>query len=987
MEAISLTASVIKSLEAVRNMVKENNDLQEKLRNGLEFIKSELTFLSSDAKKVLEDNSLCTKPQEWILQLQDLAYDIEDFIYERRRDPKTSAPVQVLQVALLTHPGPKHLSRLDLFKDRIKEILSRKGRAPAATTATHQLPQQSPCKSGLLVTPRASTSAAHAEPPVGMVRPVNELVELLLEADGDGHQNHVKVISILGRGGLGKTTLARELYSDHRVIERFPRYRRAMVEAPPSSDHVGSTLQAILQQLGYYRTWRGAIQLVVQRLPHQAAAGNDSGNDEQLKNCLQAFLRDKRYLVIFDGVENRKVWDTIRSAFPDNEQGSRLVVTTSIRSIATGCSKGSYLYSMSGLDSDASANLFWAKLGPDNRQPALEEGLRTFFRKCDGLPLALVGTAEYLRGKGEDLNDEHCEDVGDSLGKLLTGEEAAFADTRTALARCCDRVCEPDQKMCMLSVGSFPMGHRINRKTLIRRWIAEDLVAGDFQLGKDRVATGYLDNLLDLGIVESVPCGNNVGDASNKVKWCQVHGVMLEFLVRQSASWNFTTLIEDNKVVRNHQTSWPARRLAVHGAASDKDVQTAGTIRLSHIRSLTARNTNNLMSCLKSCSRLRVLDLESCSWLGNGHLGVICGLLHLRYLSLRRTGVSELPNDIKDLHCLETLDVRQTGVDRLPLEVITLPLLAHLFGKFELPDQLQDESRAGQLKEFFSQKSRLQTLSGFKVVNNQGFELILQHASKLKKVKIWCELPPPPPPPRPPRRGLSAFTKSIITNSFRKTKINVVVPSVADLTGSLASLLEKRFAGSDALDSLSVDFGGHCQDFLGSVLKDPCAVSSIKVCGQMETLPASSTLEKLRNIKKMHLCNTGLLSEALSGLHTLNCLVYLKLVENRISFWEGSFVVKTNGFRSLKQLCFDGPKIPDLEFEQEAKCPLVSLQLICLEPAKKLGVTGIAHLQRLSQVILHPDAPPEKMEAWKQEAIKHKNRPYVQKQPGSSEEA
>jgi disease resistance protein RPM1 len=344
--------------------------------------------------------------------------------------------------------------------------------------------------------------------------------------------------------------------------------------------------------------------------------------------------------------------------------------------------------------------------------------------------------------------------LGDDLRKHLAGEDPAFGKTRTSLAQCCDSLPDYRHKVCMLSVSAYPKGHRINRKSLIRRWIAEGLVVEDAQ---QKVACEYLDKLRDLSIIEPAsPHGNYT-----KMKRCLVHGVMLEYLVQQSVSWNFITLVKEHEVVRNHETSCSARRLSVHGDAGEMDRR---GIDLSRIRSLTVCNTNCRMS-LESCKLLRVLDLEGCGWLSNDHLGVICGLLYLKYLSLRHTQVSELPRAIKDLQCLETLDVRQTQVAKLPLQVLKLPQLLHLFGKFELPHQLEDANTADKLANFFSEESKLQTLSGFKIVNNGGFEVLLLHLRMLRKVKIWCEVPPPSPPP-----PAAASWDRRIRNIFRKKK-------------------------------------------------------------------------------------------------------------------------------------------------------------------------------------------------------------------------
>jgi disease resistance protein RPM1 len=373
------------------------------------------------------------------------------------------------------------------------------------------------------------------------------------------------------------------------------------------------------------------------------------------------------------------------------------------------------------------------------------------------------------------------------------------------------------------------------------------------------------------------------------------------------------------------------------------------------------------------CELLRVLDLEGCTWLENAHLDTICKLLYLKYLSLRSTRVSKLPKKMKDLHCLETLDARDTRIEMLPMEVLRLPQLEHLFGEFELPAELGDDKRKDKLRKFFSEKSRLQTLAGFKIVNNnRGFEQILLHCGKLSKVKIWCKILPPAAAP-PPRRPISKLA------SYFKKK------NVPSLTETLVSSLSARFT---RLDSLSIDFDGICKNFLDSVLKAPSTLSSVKIWGEMESLPNSSTLSMLRNLRELHLSNTGLSSQVLSSLQSLDCLVCLRLTEDRPGLWDdGTFHVEPKKFQSLLRICFHGPELPSVKIEHGGMPRLISLHLVCKEPEKELRVEGITHLQHLNEVMLHPDASEEKMQAWKRAAVEHKNRPYVIKQPSCNVQA
>jgi hypothetical protein len=205
------------------------------------------------------------------------------------------------------------------------------------------------------------------------------------------------------------------------------------------------------------------------------------------------------------------------------------------------------------------------------------------------------------------------------------------------------------------------------------------------------------------------------------------------------------------------------------------------------------------------------------------------------------------------------------------------------------------------------------------------------------------------------------------------------IKDVPSLTESLVSSLATRF---DTLDSLSIDFDGTCKNFLDSVLDAPSKLSSVKIWGKMESLPSSATLSTQRYLRELHLSKTGLSSHVLSRLQSLECLVCLRLTEDLQGPWDdGIFLVEPNKFRSLERISFNGPKLPRVKIEHRGMPCLISLHLICPEPEKELGVTGITHLQHLNEVMLHPDATEEKMQAWKKAAVEHKNRPYVIKQP------
>lgn len=572
-----------------------------------------------------------------------------------------------------------------------------------------------------------------------------------------------------------------------------------------------------------------------------------SFSSEKLVHCF-CFVR---CLIIIDGLQEKGMWYGIRGALSESLPYSRIIVTTSTQSIAAACSPERYIYKMRGLGISESRELFWLELrnraGPT---PALEHALEEFLAKCDGLPLALVSVAKYLREKGENVH-------------LLELGPGAFDELERVLMQCYDSLRGDDHRSCLLYLSIFPKGHCIRRKSLMRRWVAEGLVSGDVTRSAEHVARDHFGELVDKNLIEPVLIGSN----SVIKKSFRVHDVMLDFLVNKAVSKDMVTLIREDEPLHNKEGAHPVRRLSVHGSTTQSG-KIAEAIGLNHVRSLTIRNGG--LFEFQGCQFLRVLDLEGCRGIDDWTLHCICKLILLKYLSLRGSDVCQIRKKIKNLGCLQTLDIRETQVNKLPMEVLVLPNLAYLFGQFELPGELEDEKKS-KVEAFFSKKSVLRIISGFVMDRNGGgSELSLLRMRFLEKVKIWC-------------------------------KHSITIDSE-----DLAYSLQKSISKHNGLKSLSINFGDESINFLDSVLLEgPSMLSSIKLRGRLSRLPNFFTLLALYELQ---LSNTSLSIEDLSGLQQLPQLVYLKLVEGRHAFWGGRFVVKEDGFPSLRPLCFDAPK-------------------------------------------------------------------------------
>lgn len=696
---------------------------------------------------------------------------------------------------------------------------------------------------------------------------------------------------------------------------------------------------------------------------------------------MQCVLRT-RYLVVIDDVDRPEVWQAIKHEFPEEGRSSRIIVTTSVHSVAAECSWGSYVYPMQCLDKDESEEVFRETVGEENRSsPAVQLASEGIIKKCGGLPLALISVADYLRRRGRaecrvagGLTTDHCKSAARALGdKILKGQDAEFSKINRALTQCYNDLPDYVHRSCLLYASMFPRGRPINSKVLLRRWMTEELAVAHGSVTDEEGAKGCLEALIDHCIIEPI----EIKDA--RLARCRVHSIMLEFIIHKAVSKNFVALVDKDELLSYNDgpivDDVRVRRLSVQDS-SKEGVDTATTARgidWSVMRSLTIFGSPLLD--LQVCKLLRVLDLEGCKGFINDDTAIvkaICKQRFLKYLSLRGTDVVHLPPQIQRLEQLETLDIRDTGVKVVPVEVVRLPLLAHLLGRFELAHGIKKE---------IAKQSRLQTLAGVVVTEaDKSFENIILHAGKLRKVKVY----------EATSNTLSSTTRTRSRGSSRSSPM---------------LRLKERFTGSKALQILSIDSSGFSTEFI-SFLEAPCAFTSIKLRGQLESLPDTSTLRELVGLNKLLLISTGLSIEDLSALQCLSCLEYLKLEEDGHGFRGGSFVVKNGGFPSLRRLCFEAPKLPQVRFEEGSMKSLTILDLLCPSPyvpeprfaanfcsfyqvcdpketssSCRLGMAGVSYLENLNEVNLHHSMKESKVRAWKEEAIRHKNKPSVTRQP------
>ncbi|XP_037421820.1 disease resistance protein RGA4-like [Triticum dicoccoides] len=883
-----------------------------KLHRG---VKSDVKFLVKELRMIvgaIDDDELSDTSAAARLSIQDLrelAHGIEDCIDGLMYRATWEQQASFLRRSVRLRP-PKALKtsaqlarEMQRLRQMAREAHERKQRYAADFPAGGQ-PSSS-------ATPPVDESPSSPSDPrildadlVGVDEPIAELLEQLAEVQ----PSRLKVIAVVGFCGLGKTALAAEVYNRETRSERFERH--AWVYAALKSPR--EVLADLLRKLS-------------SDAPScQGKSVLETSDVGQLCAELKQQLVKKRYFIVIDDIRTEDQWKTIKSALPaDKDISSRILVTTTIQSVANACSSSNgYVHKMSRLDKICSKQLLTKKACPDKYSCYKQPDPAEVLKKCDGQPLALVTIGEFLQAKGWPTGPS-CEDVCTQIGYHLENDKS-FEKMRRVLIHNYTTLPSHALKACLLYFGMFPSNRPIRKKSLLRRWLAEGFVEPQpSPSSPDPIAA--FNALMDRNIIEPINLSNN-----DNVKTCQTYGMMREFILHMSVSQNFVTLFCNDKIEPKY-----VRRLSLH-ESSATDADSFSNVDLSLVRSLAIfGKASQTVLDLSKYHLLRVLDLEKCEELKDDHVKDICNLLLLKYLSLG-AGVTTIPRDIVKLKHLVSLDVRRTKVHILHVEVFQLPSLIHLFGKFKLPDIVKPKS---EVHEFLSKgKSNLETLAGFITDRSGGFLHLMGYMNKLSKLKILCESP----------AGCADRT---------------------DLKEAIQQFIEDEKQANIGSRSLSLHFSKCCEELLNS-LKGPCYLSSLKLHGDLAALP--QFVVSLRGLKELCLSSTKLTTGVLEALSNLSYLQYLKLVAHDLD----KFIVRDQAFCRLLRLSLElqCPTFPTIE---EGALPfLVTLQLLCKD-LHGLSDLKIEYLKHLKEVTLDPRVTPTTRRTWEKAAREHPNRPKV----------
>ncbi|KAJ3678693.1 hypothetical protein LUZ60_002496 [Juncus effusus] len=275
------------------------------------------------------------------------------------------------------------------------------------------------------------------------------------------------VVSIVGMGGLGKTTLAEKVYQS---VNHFD-----------------------------FKVWLTVSQefeliTLLKKILKKGGDTNFEKESEEDDYIIQAnnLLTEKRYLIVLDDIWSKDAWARIKVALPYNNKGSRVLITTRFLDVAKAADPESDPLELRFLREKESLRLLFKKALPgksfnEGYPPDLLEVATSFSNQCAGLPLALVVVGGLLSTKprtdtawNKVMRTMDWQTDGDKCTKILA---SSYEDLPVHL------------KTCFIYLASFPDDTRYDAELIIHLWVAEGFVPHDAPGTVEGTAEKYLEEL------------------------------------------------------------------------------------------------------------------------------------------------------------------------------------------------------------------------------------------------------------------------------------------------------------------------------------------------------------------------------------------------------------------------------------------------------------------------------------------------------------
>ncbi|TYH47163.1 hypothetical protein ES332_D11G392000v1 [Gossypium tomentosum] len=891
-----------KLLDSALNFVADHKQLRPQLKQWQSILPDIQAVLDDAEEKQIKNEGV----KKWLEDLQDLAYDVDDildeFAYEELslKLNKSQAQVSTSKVRKLIPTcctSSNFTPTSFLFKNsmipKVKDITARLNSLTTrrSSLGLSEILSQAPTSKGTQPRLQLTSVLDGVVEYVGRQKEKTEMIEFL---KGD-NSNGVSVLSIVGMGGMGKTTLAQLVYNDATINESFD--LKAWVCVSDNFDAIAIT-KAILQSI--------------------TSESCDYSNLDLLQVKLKEKLSGKRFLLVLDDIwnENYNDWTILRSPFG---AGTHIIVTTRLQ-IVSSIVDPLKAFHLDKLPDDDCLSIFTQhalKARNFDGHLQFKEIGEKIVRRCNGLPLAakaigsLLRTVEY-HGKWERIYESEIWNLPEEQCGIIPALRLSYHHLPSYLKR------------CFAYCSILPKDYEFEEEEIILLWKAEDLVSRSFfqTSSEDKSRFVMHDLINDLAqVVAGEVCSKLEGDKkwkfSNRTRHSSYIAGRYDTVKKFEAFDQVNSLRSFLPLMFSSDYYW--------GPFLTNVVLVDLLPRLGYLRmlSLSGYKITELPDVFENLKHLRYLNFSNTpiKCLPDS----LCTLYHLETLLLRRCWkLQRLPSKMENLVNLHYLDIRGARlIERMPFRIDKLTKLQRL------TDLIIGEGDGCYIRglKYLSNLKGDFRLSGLENVNGedageaklnekQGIHRLVLHwsekfekASRNKEVEEWVldSL-------RPPKKlehlaihnyGGAKFSTWIADPSFKNMlslelhdcKNGKSLPSI----GRLLLLKDLSISGLDQVHKIGAELFGENQSNAFASLESLCFDNMLNweewnLCEDDEQVSKFPSLRKL-SIKSCSVL-LGRLPTILQSLQTLEICECKRLAVS-ISSFSSLCELRINGCEEL----------------------------------------------------------------------------------------